>query len=213
MIEKRNSLIDITGQKFGRLTVIGLDDERSVRKTYWMCLCDCGKMKSVRSDCLKNGTVTSCGCRKKEQDRENLTKHHSHLQSGTRLYEAWQGMKKRCYNEHDSRYNNYDGRGIKVCDEWKNDFAAFYEWALNTGYSEELTIDRIDVDGDYEPNNCRWADIKTQCNNRTSNIKIKIGNATKSLQEWCDIFEVEYKKTYARYRRNGFISIEDLFNR
>ena len=213
MIEKRFSLIDLTGQRFGRLTVIGLDTERSTKKTYWICQCDCGNVKSARSDCLKSGAIVSCGCRKKEQDKQNLTKHYSHMQSGTRLYETWQGMKKRCYNDHDSRYANYGGRGIKVCDEWKNDFAAFYEWALNNGYSENLTIDRINVDGDYEPNNCRWADRKTQCNNRTSNIKIKIGNATKSMQEWCEIFELDPKKIRARYNRNGFISIDELFNR
>lgn len=213
MIEKRSCLIDLTGQRFGRLTVLGLDAERSTRKTYWICQCDCGNVKSCRADSLRAGNIVSCGCKKREQDKQNLTKHHSHLQSGTRLYKIWQGMKKRCYCEHDCRYNNYGGRGIKVCDEWKNDFAAFYEWALNTGYSEELTIDRIDVDGDYEPSNCRWADIKTQCNNRTSNINIKIGNSTRTLTEWCEIFNLNYSTVHRRYHRNGYISIDELFNR
>ena len=203
---------DLTNQKFGRLTVLGLDTEKQSRKTYWICQCECGTIKSCRSDSLKSGAIVSCGCRKKEQDKENLTKHYDHMQSGTRLYGIWQGMKGRCYNEHNSRYVNYGGRGIKVCDEWKDNFTAFYQWAIENGYSEKLTIDRINVDGDYEPSNCRWTDIKTQCNNRTSNIKITIGNSTRTLTEWCEIFNVDYKKIKARYSRNGFASIDDLFN-
>lgn len=203
----------LTGQKFGKMTVLGRDTDRQSKRTYWMCQCECGKIKSCRADSLKQGAIVSCGCKKKAQDKINLVKHHSHKQSGTRLYYSWQDMKKRCYNEGNSRYANYGGRGIKVCDEWKNDFTAFYQWAINNGYTETMTLDRINVDGDYEPNNCRWADVKTQCNNRTSNIKITIGNSTRTLTEWCEIFDVDYKKILARYHRNGFVSIDDLFNR
>jgi hypothetical protein len=203
---------DLTGQKFGKMTVLGRDTDIQSRRTYWMCQCECGTIKSCRADSLKDGSIVSCGCRKREQGKTNLTKHHTHKQSGTRLYYSWQDMKKRCYNEGNSRYANYGGRGIKVCDEWKDNFTAFYQWAIENGYSEKLTIDRINVDGDYEPSNCRWADIKTQCNNRTSNIKITIGNSTRTLTEWCEIFNVDYKKINARYRRNGFVSIDDLFN-
>lgn len=210
-MNKRKSLIDLTGQRFGRLTVIGIDD-KSTKKTYWICQCDCGTVKSVRADILKAGLTVSCGCKKREQDKINLTTHHSHLQSGTRLYQIWQGAKKRCYDLNDTRYSNYGGRGIKMCDEWKDDFTRFYEWAIQNGYSDELTIDRVNVDGNYEPNNCRWIDNKAQSNNRTTNIKITIGNATKTLTEWCEIFEVDYKKIHARYQRNGFIGINELFN-
>lgn len=204
---------DLTGQKFGKMTVLGRDTDIQSKRTYWMCQCECGTIKSCRADSLKDGSIVSCGCRKQAQDKINLTKHHTHKQSGTRLYYSWQDMKKRCYNEGNSRYANYGGRGIKVCDEWKDNFIAFYQWAIDNGYSEEKTIDRINVDGDYEPSNCRWADAKTQCNNRTSNIKITIGNSTRTLTEWCEIFNVDYKKINARYRRNGFVSIDDLFNR
>lgn len=204
---------DLTGQKFGKMTVLGRDTDRQSKRTYWMCQCECGTIKSCRADSLKEGSIVSCGCKKLAQDKINLTKHHTHKQSGTRLYYSWQDMKKRCYNEGNSRYDNYGGRGIKVCDEWKDNFTAFYQWAIANGYSEEKTIDRINVDGDYEPSNCRWADAKTQCNNRTSNIKITIGNSTRTLTEWCEIFDVDYKKILARYHRNGFVSIDDLFNR
>ena len=117
---------DLTGQRFGRLTVIGVDD-RNTRKTYFYCQCDCGNVKSVRSDSLISGAIRSCGCMKKEQDRINLEANHKHKMSHTRLYDIWQGMKKRCYNPHDARYHRYGGRGIMVCDEWKENFIAFYD--------------------------------------------------------------------------------------
>ena len=204
-------LNDLTGQRFGRLVVIGVDD-RGTRKTYFNCQCDCGNVKSVRADSLIAGMIRSCGCLKKEQDRTNLTAAHTHKQSGTRLYQIWQGIKKRCYNPHDARYDRYGGRGIKVCDEWRDDFQSFYDWAMQNGYQETLTIDRIDNDGDYCPENCRWSDSQEQARNRSSNIKITIGNATKTLTEWCEIFEVDSKVVFARYKRNGFIGIDELFN-
>lgn len=208
-----NRVHDLTGQKFGRLTVIGLDTGKNTRKTFWICQCECGNITSVRSDSIQKGTIKSCGCLKKEQDRINLTANHSHKQSGTRIYGIWQNMKSRCYNEHNTRYHRYGGRGIKVCDEWENDFSAFYSWALKNGYDEHLTIDRIDNDGDYHPDNCRWSTREEQSNNRSTNINITIGNETKSLIEWCNIFKLDYKCIHARYERNGFISIDELFNK
>ena len=204
-------LNDLTGQRFGRLVVIGVDD-RGTRKTYFNCQCDCGNVKSVRADSLIAGMIRSCGCLKKEQDRENLTANHSHKMSGTRMYHIWQGMKMRCYNPHDARYDRYGGRGIKVCDEWRNSFQSFYDWAMQNGYEETLTIDRIDNDGDYCPENCRWSNQQEQARNRSSNIRITIGNATKTLTEWCEIFQVDSKVVLARYHRNGFIGIDELFN-
>lgn len=204
---------NLTGQKFGRLTVIGLDEKQQTRKTYWICQCECGNIKTVRSDSLQNGTIRSCGCLKREQDRTNLTANHSHKQSGTRLYKTWQGIKKRCYDKHCACYYRYGGRGIVMCDEWKESFVPFYEWAIENGYSDELTIDRIDVNGNYEPDNCKWGTAKEQCNNRRTNIIITIGNATKTLTEWCEIFELDFKTILARYNRNGFISIDELFNK
>lgn len=207
----KNVKRDLTGQKFRRLLVIGIDD-RNTRKTYYYCQCDCGNVKSIRSDGLLSGAVQSCGCMKREQDRTNLTANHKHKMSHTRPYEIWQGMKKRCYNPHDVRYDRYGGRGITVCDEWREDFSAFYKWALENGYADNLTIDRIDNDKGYSPDNCRWADAETQCRNRSSNINITIGNATKSLKEWCKIFELDYGTIEARYQRNRFKGIDDLFN-
>lgn len=202
---------DLTGQKFGRLTVIGLKESHT-RKKYWICQCECGNIKTVRSDSLQSGAIRSCGCLKKEQDKKNLTKHYSHMQSGTRIYNIWQGMKSRCYNIHDPRYHRYGGRGIIICEQWLNDFNSFYDWSMHNGYSDILTIDRIDNEKGYDPDNCRWVDLKTQSRNRDSNIKITIGNATKTLMEWCEIFELDYKAIHARYTRNGYTGIDDLFN-
>lgn len=217
---------NLTGQKFGRLTVIGLHPTES-RKTFWVCQCDCGNMKIVRSDSLQCGAIKSCGCLKSEQDKKNLNRlgyiggpHRKPSERrrsenkvvGTRLYEIWQGMKGRCYDQHDARYGRYGGRGIKVCEIWRTNFLAFHDWAISSGYQDDLTIERIDNDGDYCPDNCRWATIKEQCNNRSTNINIKIGNATKTLMQWCEVFELDYKKIYARYRRNGFNGIDELFN-
>lgn len=203
---------DLTGQRFGRLTVIGIDD-RNTRKIYYYCQCDCGNVKSVRADNLVCGAIRSCGCMKKEQDRINLEANHSHKMSKTRPYDIWQNMKGRCYNPHNPRYDRYGGRGITVCDEWKEDFNAFYEWSVQNGYSDDLTIDRIDNDKGYSPDNCRWATQEEQARNRESNIKITIGNATKTLTEWGEIFELDYKKIIMRYRRNNYRGIDDLFNR
>ena len=202
---------DLTGKRFGNLVAIGLDTS-SDRRTKFICVCDCGNVKSIRSDALLSGATISCGCVKKKQDAINLAKHHSHKMSDTRIYSIWQGMKGRCFNGNDARYSSYGGRGISVCDEWKNDFTVFYNWAIDNGYSDSLTIERINNDGNYEPSNCRWATNTEQCNNRRTNIKIKIGNSERSLKEWCDIFELDYKTINARYHRNEFNGIDDLFN-
>ena len=209
-MKNKKKLHDLTGQKFGRLTAIGIDERADTKRTYWVCACDCGNFKTVRSDILLSGCTRSCGCMKREQDVVNLDRT-SHMMSGTRLYGIWAGIKKRCLNINDIRYQDYGGRGIKVCDEWKNSFETFMKWALNSGYQEDLTIDRIDNDGDYEPNNCRWATMKDQSNNRRSNIKITIGNATKTMTEWCKIFDLDYKMVLARYNRNGFCTLDELF--
>lgn len=125
-------------------------------------------------------------------------------------------MKGRCYNPNDPVYKNWGGRGIEVCDEWRNDFACFYKWAVENGYKEDLTIDRINNDGNYTPKNCRWASPKQQARNRRSNINITIGNTTKTLTEWCELFDLPYKTVNARYKRminTGQISLDKLFKR
>ena len=202
---------DLTGKRFGMLTVLGIDD-RGTRKTYWMCQCDCGNVKSVRSDSLQNGAIKSCGCLKKKQDAMNLTSNHSHKMSGTRLFGEWQGMKGRCFNKNNARFARYGGRGITVCDEWRDDFSAFARWAVENGYDDKLTLDRIDNDKSYSPENCRWADARTQSRNRSTNVSVTIGNSTRTLTEWCEIFHLDPHTVFAGYRRNGDCGLEHLFN-
>lgn len=211
-MKDKSKVHDLTGQKFGLLTVIGLA-ETDTRKTYWVCKCDCGNMKTVRSDSLLCGAIKSCGCIKRKQDEVNLTKNHRHKMSGTRIYLEWQGMKGRCYNKGSARYADWGGRGIEVCEQWRNSFESFYTWAMANGYQDNLTIDRIDNNGNYCPENCRWVGQQEQCRNRRSNINITIGNSTRTLMEWCEIFQVDYTNVNARYHRNKNATIDYLFNR
>ena len=134
-----------------------------------------------------------------------------HGMSNTRLYKIWECMKYRCSNPNRPEYPHYGGRGIVVCDEWKNDFLNFYEWSMNNGYNNSLTIDRIDVNGNYEPNNCRWADAKTQANNTTRCIYITYQDKTQTLTQWCEELGFPYDTIRARLRRDTNITPERLF--
>lgn len=173
-------LVDLTGQRFGRLTVI----ERAPnvgRKTMWKCKCDCGNYTVVGQTDLHSQRTKSCGCMFKEQLAERNTKHGL---SNTRLCSIWRAMKGRCDNPNNRAYKNYGGRGIKVCAEWENDLQAFYSWAISNGYTDELSIDRIDVNGNYCPENCRWASKKVQANNTRANRYLEYNGKRQTIAQW-----------------------------
>ena len=121
--------------------------------------------------------------------------------SNSRIYNTWLHMKGRCYRKTDDHYKHYGEKGITMCDEWKNDFKAFHDWSMSNGYADNLTIDRINNDGNYEPSNCRWVTMKEQCNNRTSNVILTINGESHNIQGWSEITGIKYHTIYARMKR------------
>jgi hypothetical protein len=185
---------DLTKKKFGRLTVIGKTRKTSYGNSYWLCKCDCGNTKEVFGKSLINGDTKSCGCYRTEV-------HTKHDFSHSRLYQCYKGMKRRCYNENFHQFHRYGGRGIKVCDEWLDDPEEFLSWALENGYRDDLTLDRIDNDGDYTPSNCRWASLKEQARNTSRSIYVEVDGESKPLGEWCEIYGVNRGTAYRRLRK------------
>lgn len=161
--KSHTTIKDITGQRFGRLFVVKMVDDRTkCGEIKYLCKCECGNEKIIVGTSLKNGSSKSCGCILSE---ETSRRSRTHGQSNTRLYRIWHGMLDRCNNHNRHEYKYYGGRGITVCPEWMK-FEPFYEWSISHGYSDDLTIDRIDNDGNYEPNNCRWVTMQVQTRNR-----------------------------------------------
>ena len=190
------------GEKFNKLTVIELAETklyinphgRKLLKKYYKCKCDCGNEVIVYQGQLTSGHTQSCGC---------LTLKHGLWQS--RLYNIWRGMLKRCNLKSSKDYMRYGGRGINVCEEWKNDFKTFYDWALNNGYDDTLSIDRIDVNGNYEPSNCRWQTAAQQANNKRSNVLITYNGETHNITEWAKKLNIPRHQIYHRIKANWSI--------
>lgn len=200
--------VDLTGQRFGRLTVIKKTEKNKYGGNMFLCKCECGNTKKVTAGHLNDGSVRSCGCLIK-----NTPLHSKHGKSYTRIYYIFIAMKARCYNYNNEHYKDYGARGIKVCDKWldkENGFMNFYNWAINNGYQEDLTIDRIDVNGNYEPDNCRWATKKEQANNRRNNHYITYNDETHTLKEWSKILKINYATLKTRIRKK-YWNIEKIF--
>ena len=191
---------DLTGKRFGHLTALKYDGCDG-KNSYWICRCDCGNITRVRISRLKNGGTRTCGC--------DLRINYKHHMCRTRIYNIWCGIKARCFTDNSPTYKRYGGRGITICDEWNKDFNLFYEWAVSHGYNDSLTIDRIDVNGNYEPSNCRWATYKEQANNRRKNNIIEIDGSAKTLTEWSELYKIKPHTVMARIKR-GWDAVDAL---
>ena len=187
--------IDITGQRFGRLTVLEYAEYKN-EQAYWRCLCECGRVVTVAGSSMRNGHSKSCGCARVHKGI-NL----KHGLRNTRLYNIWVHIKQRCLNSKNPDYKHYGGRGISVCDEWRDDFTAFYDWAMANGYSDDLTIDRIDVNHNYEPHNCRWVTMKEQGNNTRANKPLTYKGETHNLNELATITGLSSSTINQRLKR------------
>ena len=186
--------IDISGQKFNRLTAIE-PVGRSGTSVLWRCVCDCGEQTEVRAYALRSGEIKSCGCARADRVI-------THGKTNTPEYKAWAGMIARCCNEKNKRYPLYGGRGINVCDRWR---ASFSDFLADMGQrpSPKHSLDRINNDGDYEPGNCRWADQKTQCRNRRNNVRHTAHGLTMTLPEWAEHLGIPVGTLRVRMKR-GF---------
>jgi len=200
---------DITGMKFGRLTVIRFlqPEEREDWRRQWLCRCECGNEIQVNSSKLRNGHTRSCGCIIVEKIG-NLNKKY--LNSNKRLYSVYRGMLARCYDSKYASYNAYGGRGIQVCKEWKEDYDTFAKWAFESGYDKnavygDCTLDRINVDGNYCPENCRWVNSVIQQNNRRDNLYAEYQGKVHTCMEWSRILGVAYNKLQYHLKRGRTI--------
>lgn len=184
---------------FGRLTVLNRGNDRVSKsgrhRAMWECSCRCGNTKTVSSDNLIGGRTTSCGCARKEL---LSSKQRTHGDTNTRLYGIWCAMKARCLNKNANAYKDYGGRGIGICDDWKNSYVSFKKWACDNGYSYGLSIDRIENSGNYCPNNCRWVTGVAQANNRRSNRKYTIDGTSHTLTEWARLYNINPKTLFTR---------------
>lgn len=197
-------------KKYNRLTIKSVNGEVKGKSSTWLnCQCECGNMKVIRFDYVINGRTKSCGCYRKDNAMKQSKNKKTHKHSNTRLHTIHRAMKRRCYDERIEKYKNYGARGIKVCDEWLNDFESFYNWSHANGYNDTLTIDRIDNNGNYEPNNCRWVDQYTQQNNRTNNIQVEYQGKTQNISQWSKELNISYGKLYNRIVKKN-MTIENI---
>jgi len=193
----------LIGKRVGRLTVVSRAGAGKC-----LCRCDCGNTTVIYTSNLRPGHTTSCGCLKREIVAGGA--HTIHGDKGTRLYGIWKNMRKRCNNPNAYNYDRYGGRGIKVCSEW-DEYAAFKDWALSHGYDDALSIDRIDNDGNYSPDNCRWATPTEQANNRRSNHVVSYNGITHTVTEWARIIGCKSEELLYRLKTDEKNALHELF--
>lgn len=204
-------IIDLVGQTFNALTAVKLIGRRN-KHTVYLCKCKCGKETEVLSNNLRRGHTKSCGCESEKNKAKFVESSTSHGLSNHPLFESWIGMRNRCYYKKHNRYKNYGGKGITVCDEWKDNFQAFYDWAIKNGWEKGLSIDRKKNYLNYCPENCKFSTTGEQNRNRTSNKQITIEGVTKILIEWSEVSGVKYE-TIRKRLKNGWSAKEAVFDK
>ena len=193
---------NLKNKTFGKLKVIEMTDKRKHGSVVWKCLCECGNTVEVTTNCLTRGKTKSCGCYCIETRKKNCKQTFTtHGQTKTKLYRVWQGMKRRCYCPNSKSYKNYGERGIIICGSWKTNFQNFQTWAMDNGYKEGLTIERINVNGNYEPNNCTWIPLKEQNMNRRTTHYLTYNGKTLSITEWSQITGIPRRTISQRINR------------
>lgn len=195
-------IIDITGRKFNKLLVIKKNGSDNRKEVLWLCKCECGNFITVPGYRLRHGDTKSCGCNKREMISKANSKHGH---SGDRLYKIWTDMRRRCLNPRRREFKWYGGKGVKITPEWDS-FMCFSNWAEESGYKDNLTIDRIDGDGDYSPQNCRWISISEQQRNRKSNVFYK----GECLATWAEKLNMPYKTLWGKIHRHGHEVIDSF---
>lgn len=221
--------IDLTGQRFGRLTVLERASDyitpKGVRRVRWKCLCNCGNEYITKANSLLRNEAKSCGCLRSERSAESITSYnairmtHPSLKHGRtvnkkieRLYKVWSSMRSRCYGRNQNQYHNYGGRGITICDEWQ-DYEKFREWAMANGYDEnaprgQCTIDRIDVNGNYCPENCRWVSAKVQVNNKRNSRFIEYEGSTYTVTQLAEKLKLPYITVIKRLNKGYYKEVK-----
>lgn len=201
-------------KKYNKLTILSISKNNSdIKMIKVLCKCDCGNEKIVYLNNVIRGLTKSCGCIRKKNGYKQGTNNKTHGQSKTKLYKLYKNVINRCYKKNHERYKYYGGKGIKVCDTWLNDFESFYNWAYANGYKQGLSIDRIDNNGNYEPNNCRWVDMSIQSTNKRNTVYLTYNNKTQSMKQWADELGLNYDHFKYRIRDKNMTideAIEDL---
>lgn len=206
MTNKINSRYDMTGRIIGKLNVLKLNGTDNRRERMWLCKCECGNEVIRNGYGLRSGRTTHCGCERGKKISKSLTQHGM---TDTKLYYAWINMKTRCDNPNYYLRESYGGRGITYCDEWK-DSSVFMEWAIQNGYSDELSLDRINTNGNYEPNNCRWVNMTVQQNNRNNNRIIEYNGESDTMANWSRRLNIKY--TILQYKLDCGQTMEEIVN-
>lgn len=196
------SIKDISSKRYGRLVAKKINKKEN-GKIYWECLCDCGNIAVVAYGNLSSGSTKSCGCLRRETSGNGSIKHGMY---GTRIYQTWASMHKRCKGTSGEKHRRlYYDKGITVCEEWK-EFAPFMNWAYANGYSDSLTIDRIDSNGGYSPDNCRWSDAIQQSNNRSNNHLLTMNGETLTVKQWAVRYKMKWTCLHERLRRGWSVA-------